>query len=102
MDGCHNDGDPFNNAVTNLRWDTRSGNLRDKIAHGTDYQLNKRICKRGHLLQLPNLVPSLFLRTGYRDCLACNRGSNTWRYHGRVGDLQDLTDAQYVRIMAAV
>lgn len=101
MDGCHNDGDPLNNAVENLRWDSRAGNFRDKIAHGTDYQRNKRFCKRGHLLQLPNLVQSLYLRTGYRDCLACNRGSNTWRYYGRRGDLQALVDAHYVKIMVA-
>jgi hypothetical protein len=33
--GCHNDNDPFNNALSNLRWDTRLGNEKDKIAHGT-------------------------------------------------------------------
>jgi hypothetical protein len=31
--GCHNDGNPENNALTNLRWDTRAGNEADKIAH---------------------------------------------------------------------
>jgi len=34
-DGCHNDGDVFNNALSNLRWDTSSANQRDKILHGT-------------------------------------------------------------------
>lgn len=32
---AHNDGDPGNNRVENLRWDTRSGNHQDKLAHGT-------------------------------------------------------------------
>lgn len=32
---AHNDGDAQNNAASNLRWDTRSGNQHDKIAHGT-------------------------------------------------------------------
>lgn len=34
-DGCHNDGDVTNNRLSNLRWDTKSGNNKDKIAHGT-------------------------------------------------------------------
>lgn len=32
---CHNDGNPFNNHVSNLRFDTASGNEADKVAHGT-------------------------------------------------------------------
>lgn len=33
--GCHNDGNPANNTPGNLRWDTRSGNMADTVAHGT-------------------------------------------------------------------
>lgn len=32
---AHNDGDPGRNYVSNLRWDTRAGNHKDKVAHGT-------------------------------------------------------------------
>ena len=32
---CHNDGNQLNNRLMNLRWDTRSGNMRDKDLHGT-------------------------------------------------------------------
>jgi hypothetical protein len=32
---CHNDGDPSNNHVGNLRYDTREGNMADKVKHGT-------------------------------------------------------------------
>jgi len=32
---CHNDGDPTNNRLENLRWDTHSSNTRDAIRHGT-------------------------------------------------------------------
>jgi hypothetical protein len=32
---CHNDGNPHNNHVTNLRWDTCAGNLADRNKHGT-------------------------------------------------------------------
>jgi hypothetical protein len=35
MEGCHNDGNPQNNHVNNLRWDTTKNNHADKIAHGT-------------------------------------------------------------------
>lgn len=32
---CHRDGDPANNAVTNLRWGSQKENAADKVAHGT-------------------------------------------------------------------
>ena len=35
MEGCHNDGNPFNNHLSNLRWDTPKNNHADKIRHGT-------------------------------------------------------------------
>jgi hypothetical protein len=35
VDCCHNDGDPNNNNLYNLRWDTRAGNMADAIRHGT-------------------------------------------------------------------
>lgn len=38
MQACHIDGDPLNNKVENLRWDTASGNMRDKYKHGTMYR----------------------------------------------------------------
>jgi len=34
-DCCHNDGNPSNNHVSNLRYDTRVGNFQDKLKHGT-------------------------------------------------------------------
>lgn len=35
MECCHYDGNPANNCVENLRWDTRTANQRDLIRHGT-------------------------------------------------------------------
>src|SRR5690349_8150963 len=32
---CHNDGDPTNNRLDNLRWDSQKSNCADKLRHGT-------------------------------------------------------------------
>lgn len=42
MEGCHKDGDPTNNSVDNLRWGTRSSNIRDRVPHDTAGELNGR------------------------------------------------------------
>lgn len=34
-EACHNDSDPANNRLGNLRWDTPSGNWGDRYRHGT-------------------------------------------------------------------
>lgn len=36
MEVCHNDGDPSNAALSNLRYDTHSGNMLDRKKHGTE------------------------------------------------------------------
>lgn len=35
MEGCHKDGDPSNNKLTNLMWGTHRANIADKVVHGT-------------------------------------------------------------------
>jgi hypothetical protein len=35
LECCHNDGDSFNNHIGNLRWDTHTSNIHDRIKHGT-------------------------------------------------------------------
>ena len=34
MECCHNNGNPQDNNLSNLRWDTHSNNHKDKIRHG--------------------------------------------------------------------
>ena len=34
MEACHGDGDPTNNHLSNLRWDTKNANQVDKLRHG--------------------------------------------------------------------
>lgn len=47
---CHNDGNGSNNHVTNLRWDTASSNMYDKVKHGVHHHANRTHCPKGHLL----------------------------------------------------
>ncbi len=35
MEGCHNNGNPADNRLSNLRWDTPANNCADKRRHGT-------------------------------------------------------------------
>ncbi len=35
MEGCHNNGDPWDNQLSNLRWDTHKNNMADAMSHGT-------------------------------------------------------------------
>lgn len=102
LDCCHGDGDPTNNALTNLRWDTPSANAQDAIRHGTNAFSSRTRCKRNHLLVAPNLMPSA-AESGWRGCLACNRGHATVRSarkrRGWDLDLQFEADKHYVQIM---
>jgi hypothetical protein len=47
-EACHNDGDPGNNNVGNLRWGTRSENRKDSVNHGTHQHAKKTHCPQGH------------------------------------------------------
>lgn len=47
-EACHNDGDPRNNALGNLRWDTASANQRDRLKHGTHHYAKRTHCENGH------------------------------------------------------
>lgn len=46
--GCHNNGVIDDLRAENLRWDTKSANALDSVAHGTNFNANKEACKRGH------------------------------------------------------
>lgn len=36
MYACHNNGNPKDNRIENLRWDTPKNNVKDRNGHGTD------------------------------------------------------------------
>lgn len=105
MCGCHNDGNPSNDALVNLRWDTWSGNQQDTIEHGRNAHLNTTHCPRGHELIPENLQRSMYAKTGKRACLACHRADSNYRSALKRGlpvDFQQLADRQFRRILANI
>jgi hypothetical protein len=71
-DCLHEDDDPTNNQLTNLRWGDRHDNAHDSVRNGGHTQTRKKACPLGHALAQPNLVPSGIER-GERTCLSCHR-----------------------------
>lgn len=49
-DSCHNDGDPSNNHLSNLRWDTCGENHKDRYKHGYKSVLSKRIKRSDNVI----------------------------------------------------
>lgn len=71
MEGCHNDGDMYNNVLSNLRWDTPKNNRADVIRHGNDPWLRRTHCVNGHEWNEEN---TLWYEAGHRRiCRACKR-----------------------------
>lgn len=96
-DGCHNDGDNTNNHLSNLRWDTRSSNIRDAVKHRTHAKTRLTHCPRGHELNDTNNESQKRVK-GYRSCLACSVESHNSRNQSREFDA-DRADSEYQRIM---
>lgn len=98
MNVCHNNGDPTDNRLANLRYDTQSENRRDTVRHGNDHEANKTHCSRGHRLERKNFSPSS-LRKGRRECLACARArSRVNHYPSLKSEMQKIADSYYSAI----
>lgn len=69
MQGCHNNGQPFDNRPENLRWDTRSANALDSVRHGTHPEAKKTHCSNKHEYTPENTR----LRGSKRVCRTCHR-----------------------------
>lgn len=72
MECCHNDGNPQNNRLENLRWDTKTNNGADTRRHGTARNQNtdKAYCGNGHEFAPGNTYVN---PQGGRTCLTCRR-----------------------------
>ena len=79
-DVCHNDGNPENNRLSNLRYGTRTENIMDAVHQNTHHWAKKEECPRGHPYEPCNLVKSN-KKDGHRSCLACSRGRAHVRRH---------------------
>jgi hypothetical protein len=71
---CHNDGNPENNHVSNLRWGTRAENVHDSVLHGTHANSGKTHCSKGHPFTDANTCITVNARSGgpQRNCRKCN------------------------------
>ena len=99
MEACHNDGNPTNNTIENLRWGTRSENRRDAVKHGTQSETARTHCPRGHRLADPNLMPAQ-KKVGKRSCLACSRARARVRHKVELKPfLQEVSDEYYAAII---
>lgn len=92
-DACHENGNRIDPRLSNLRWDTRSANVRDSIRQGTHSMTRRTHCPFGHLLASPNLV-ACAARDGHRTCLACSRARAYARWH-HINCTQELRDDYY-------
>ena len=70
MEACHSNDVPTDNRLANLRWDTRSANMDDRVRNGRDPQASKTRCPQGHEYSYENtyIQPS-----GGRCCRICRR-----------------------------
>lgn len=98
-EACHNDGNPSNNHISNLRWDTHLANQSDILRHGK--RALKPSCPRGHLLSGENLVSAAWRNRGVRTCKACARATDYARSRGIPFDA-GIADAKYKDVMSGV
>lgn len=76
MEACHANGDPTDNRLVNLRWDTRSANAADSVRHGTHVNTRKTHCPMGHGYTPEN---TYIKPTGNRCCRECRRAARQLR-----------------------
>lgn len=81
MEACHGNGVRLDNRLVNLRWDTRSGNQKDAVQHGTHASTSRTHCPQGHPYDDENTIHTA---RGSRNCRPCGREASR-RYAERKG-----------------
>lgn len=76
MECCHSDLDRSNEALSNLRWDTRSANTLDAVRHKTNHNAKKNRCPNGHEY---DLIESRGDRRPVRACKQCKEDARRER-----------------------
>lgn len=76
-EALHDNDDPTDNRLTNLRWGTRSENLLDRVRNGLHNHANKTHCKRGHEFTPENTY--INPTSGGRQCRQCVRDAQRAR-----------------------
>lgn len=106
---CHDNGNPVDNKLSNLYFGTAYENSMDTHRHGTNHQLNKDHCPRGHLYEGPNILHKTNnTRNGIRpsrECRACDNTRCRRAFLRRKGadegfDFKAVSDAYYAKIMS--
>lgn len=76
----HLDGNPGNNAASNLAWGAPADNTQDMIRHGRHVNGRKTECKHGHALTADNVYVR---RNGRRMCRECKRDRDRRYYRAQ-------------------
>lgn len=79
---CHNDGDPANNCLDNLRWGTQADNILDQVRHGRHAWARKTHCPHGHEYTPENTLR----RNGARACRQCQTNRTARRRAARIAE----------------
>ena len=86
MQCCHYDDDPTNNHVSNLRWDTQSGNQQDRIRNGMSASGQRISCDTEQPATLSTMqVAEMLCRNEkwvrrHRELLGGHKDGDRWRY----------------------